>query len=66
MIIKSVHITQFRGFHDVDISLGKNISVIVGKNGTQKTTLLGILSQAFSLKLHPTMSKEKPLCGGSY
>lgn len=66
MIVKSVHIKRFRGFNDVYIDLGKNISVIAGKNGTQKTTLLGILSQTFSLRNHPTMSREKPLCGGSY
>lgn len=66
MIVESVHITKFRGFQNVDIRLGKNISLIVGKNGTQKTTLLGILSQTFSLKAHPSMSGEKPLSGGSY
>lgn len=66
MIIDSVDITRFRGFRNLHLDLGKNITVISGRNGTQKTTLLGILSQTFSLRNHPTMSKEHPLCGGNY
>lgn len=66
MIIRSVDIKKFRGFQDLHLDLGKNITVISGRNGTQKTTLLGIISQPFSLTNHPTMSKELPLCGGNY
>jgi len=67
MIIKSVYINQFRGFKDVEFELGKNITVISGQNGTQKTTVLGLLSQPFSItdKSNP-MINEKPLCGGNY
>lgn len=66
MITKSVDVQKFRGFENTHIELGKNITLIAGKNGTQKTTLLGILSQPFSLKKHPTMKNETPLCGGNY
>ena len=67
MIIKSVHIKKFRGFNDVEFQLGTNITVIAGQNGTQKTTLLGILSQPFTItdKDNPLYG-EKPLCGGNY
>ncbi len=66
MIIEKVLIKKFRGFENVEFELGKNITVIAGKNGTQKTTLLGILSEKFSLKTHPKMKSEKPLTGGSF
>lgn len=67
MIIDRMVITRFRGFNDVEISLGRNITVIAGQNGTQKTTLLGVLTQPFTItnKDNP-MYGEKPLCGGSY
>jgi AAA15 family ATPase/GTPase len=66
MIIKKVHIAKFRGFKDVEFEMGDQITVIAGQNGTQKTTLLGILSQTFSLRGHETMASAKPLCGGNY
>ena len=66
MIIQKVHITKFRGFDNVGFEMGDQITVIAGQNGTQKTTLLGILSQTFSLRGHSTMSGARPLCGGNY
>lgn len=67
MIIKDVHIKEFRGFNDVQFELGTNLTVIAGQNGTQKTTVLGILSQPFSItdKENPLFG-EVPLCGGNY
>jgi len=67
MIINSVHIKKFRGFNDVQFQLGTNLTVIAGQNGTQKTTLLGIISQPFTItdKANPLYG-EKPLCGGNY
>lgn len=66
MIVKKVHIEKFRGFKNVSFLMGRNITVIAGQNGTQKTTLLGILSQPFALTGDNPMSQEKPLCGGNY
>lgn len=67
MIIKKIHISKFRGFQDVEFELGKYITVISGQNGTQKTTILGMLSQSFAITDddHP-MKNEKPLSGGNY
>lgn len=67
MIIKSVHIKKFRGFNNVKFQLGNNLTIIAGQNGTQKTTLLGIISQPFTItdKTNPLYG-EKPLCGGNY
>lgn len=67
MFINSVHIKKFRGFEDVSFHLGANLTAIAGQNGTQKTTLLGILSQPFTItdRENPLYG-EKPLCGGNY
>src|SRR5690606_32600748 len=64
---KKIYINKFRGFHDVEFELGKFITVISGQNGTQKTTILGMLSQSFAITEddHP-MKNEKPLSGGNY
>lgn len=53
-IIEKVHILRFRKFIDLDIKCGKKLTVIAGQNGTQKTTLLGLLAHPFS------MSKKNP------
>lgn len=66
MIIKSVHIEKFRGFKDVNFDIGNQVTIIAGQNGTQKTTLLGMLSQPFSLRGHSTMKDAMPLCGGNF
>ncbi|MBL4799642.1 MAG: AAA family ATPase [Oleispira sp.] len=67
MIINKVKIDLFRGFKDVEFSLGDYITLIAGQNGTQKSTLLGILTQTFTIpsKGHP-FSDETPLTGGSF
>lgn len=57
MIIKSVEIEQFRSFKNVSFSLGKYITAISGRNATQKTTLLGLIGQPF------TISKGHPMYG---
>lgn len=43
-----MHINKFRAFKDVDINIGQNITLISGKNGTGKSTILGILAQICS------------------
>jgi AAA15 family ATPase/GTPase len=67
MIINKVHVRKFRGFKNVEFDLGNLVTVIAGQNGTQKTTILGMLSQPFAIKddKHP-MKNEKPLSGGNY
>lgn len=67
MFIKSVYIKKFRGFEDISFQLGTNLTIIAGQNGTQKTTLLGILSQPFTITDKTnSLYGEKPLCGGNY
>lgn len=67
MIIKKAEIAKFRGFEDVEIELGSQLTIIAGQNGTQKTTILGMLSQPFTINdASNPMKDEKPLCGGSF
>ncbi|WP_337247459.1 MULTISPECIES: AAA family ATPase [unclassified Vibrio] len=48
------------------MNLGAHLTLIAGQNGTQKTTLLGLLSQTFSIPVGHPFRKEKPLSGDSY
>jgi AAA15 family ATPase/GTPase len=57
MIIKSVHIEKFRALHEIEFTLGRNLTAIAGRNATMKTTLLGIIGQPFSI------SNNNPLYG---
>lgn len=68
MIIDSVYIDRFRGIKNADINLGDHITLIAGQNGTHKSTLLGIISQTFTIPHGDShvFSNERPLCGGSY
>lgn len=49
MLITKVHIEKFRGFHNQDFEVGSMLTAIAGQNGTQKSTLLGIITQTFTL-----------------
>lgn len=57
MIVKSIEIEKFRAFEHATFSLGKRITAISGRNATQKTTLLGLIGQPF------TISKGHPMYG---
>lgn len=67
MKIEKIFIEQFRGFQKVEFTLGSHLTVIAGQNGTQKTTLLGLLTQPFTItnKENP-MYGEKPLSGENF
>ena len=65
-MLKEIKIHMYRGFKDVSFKLGTQLTVIAGQNGTQKTTLLGMLTQMFTLDPSSPMGAEKPLIGGNY
>ncbi len=58
MIIKSVEIEKFRAFEHASFALGKRITAISGRNATQKTTVLGMIGQPFTIS-----SKDHPMYG---
>lgn len=49
-LIKELTIEKFRGLSNIHISFGEKITVICGKNGTFKSTILGILAQICSFE----------------
>ncbi|MBC5734436.1 AAA family ATPase [Lawsonibacter hominis] len=49
MIIRSIEIEKFRAFQQVSFTLGKRITAISGRNATQKTTVLGMIGQPFTI-----------------
>lgn len=66
--IRKVNIEKFRGLNDISIELGERITVICGKNGTSKSTILGIIAQIFNFetdftKLDSTTNKPIELTG---
>lgn len=67
MIINKVHIAKFRGFKDSEFTLGEYVTLIAGQNGTQKSTLLGMISQPFSITdKSNALYGEKPLSGDNF
>jgi predicted ATPase len=46
--VACLDIKQFRRFQNITIPFGEHVTLIVGQNGTSKSTLLGMLAQPFS------------------
>lgn len=48
--LKSLEIHTFRALKNIKIPIGNRITVICGRNGTSKSSLLGIAAQGFSFR----------------
>jgi predicted ATPase len=48
--LKKITIEKFRALNNVEIEFGDYITVICGKNGTSKSSILGIAAQIFSFE----------------
>lgn len=48
MKIKEIHISNFRCFETYEINLGENTSILIGKNGSGKTSLIIAIKSAIS------------------
>ncbi|MFS0688504.1 AAA family ATPase [Sporosarcina sp. 179-K 8C2 HS] len=46
--IKKLSIHKFRGIKNEEIIIGKQLTAIMGQNGAQKSTILGMLAQPFN------------------
>lgn len=49
-LLKSMDIVKFRGLENLRFNLGAQVTLICGKNGTSKSSLLGIAAQIFSFE----------------
>lgn len=71
-LIKSLNVIKFRALNDLKINFGERVTIIAGKNGTAKSTILGLLAQIFNFEkdyikdsnleftpLHSTVFKSK-------
>lgn len=56
--IKKIKVNTFRGLSDITINFGDRITLICGKNGTSKSTILGIAAQVFSFRKDYELDKE--------
>ncbi|PCF46154.1 AAA family ATPase [Staphylococcus delphini] len=50
IIINKLHIEKFRELEDVYVNFGRKLTVISGRNGTGKSSLLGLVSQFLSFR----------------
>ena len=49
-LLKKITIETFRALKNVEVEFGDYITVICGKNGTSKSSILGIAAQIFSFE----------------
>ncbi len=57
-VLKKLLVNQFRGLENVEIPLGTDLTVICGKNGTAKSTILGLIAQIFSFDTNYATGKK--------
>ena len=48
MYIRNIKLTNYRNYEHLDLDLGKEITLLIGKNGSGKTNLIGALKQSLS------------------
>lgn len=59
--IKKISITKFRALENIDIEFADRITVICGKNGMAKSSILGIAAQCFSFSKDYTQNPPASL-----
>lgn len=56
--IESIRITKLWGYRDIDITFNSDVNILIGPNGSGKTTVLNLLHSILSANL-PSLSKVK-------
>lgn len=67
--LKKLVIEKFRALNNVEVGFGDHITVICGKNGTSKSSILGIAAQIFSFEKDYVQDEAlsfRQIAGGSF
>ena len=67
--LKRLNIEKFRALNNVEVEFGDHITVICGKNGTSKSSILGIAAQIFSFEKNYAKDEAlsfRQIAGGSF
>jgi predicted ATPase len=67
--LKKLKIENFRALDNVEIEFGDHITVVCGKNGTSKSSILGIAAQIFSFEKDYAKDEAlsfRQIAGGSF
>lgn len=67
--LKKLQIEKFRALNNVEVEFGDSITVICGKNGTSKSSILGIAAQIFSFEKDYASGQEisfRQISGGTF
>lgn len=66
MVISSIHVEKFRAMKHEEMQIGTHLTAIAGRNATMKSTLLGMLSQPFSISKGCPLHGEKTIEGYNF
>lgn len=67
--LKKLNIRKFRALNNVEIEFGTHVTVICGKNGTSKSSILGVAAQIFSFEQDYTTGAQlqfQTITGGQF
>lgn len=67
--LKKLHIEKFRALNNVEVEFGDSITVVCGKNGTSKSSILGIAAQIFSFEKDYASDQDisfRQIAGGTF
>ncbi|MFZ3125662.1 MAG: AAA family ATPase [Acidovorax sp.] len=67
--LKKLHIEKFRALNNVEVEFGDAITVVCGKNGTSKSSILGIAAQIFSFEKDYASGQDisfRQIAGGTF
>jgi AAA15 family ATPase/GTPase len=56
--VKGIYVAKFRSFEDRIVELGSRVTVLSGRNGTMKTSLMGLIAHPFGSQSRDAFGRE--------